>query len=66
MVEKIDLVGLYVPIAREYRIPITNGRGWSDINTRYDIAVRCAKYGDRRKVILETWSTRKNAVRSPM
>ena len=34
LVEKIDLKSLFSPICKEYRIPIANARGWSDINGR--------------------------------
>jgi hypothetical protein len=34
MVEKIDLKSLWKPICEEYRIPIANAKGWSDLNTR--------------------------------
>ena len=34
LVEKIDLKSLFAPICSQYRIPIANARGWSDINSR--------------------------------
>jgi hypothetical protein len=34
LVEKIDLKALFLPICEEYRVPITNCRGWSDLNLR--------------------------------
>jgi hypothetical protein len=33
-VEKIDLVTLFQPICEKYHVPLTNFRGWSDINSR--------------------------------
>lgn len=33
MVEKIDLIGIFKPIAKQYSIPISNRRGWGDINS---------------------------------
>ena len=41
IVEKVDLVGLFRPVCQEYQIPVTNLRGWSDINSRADIIGRC-------------------------
>lgn len=34
VVEKIDLKHLFLPIWREYAVPIINSRGWSDLNLR--------------------------------
>jgi hypothetical protein len=34
VVEKIDLKSLFNPICQEYRVPIINSRGWSDLNLR--------------------------------
>jgi hypothetical protein len=34
LVEKIDLKGLFLPICRQFRIPIGNAKGWTDINGR--------------------------------
>jgi hypothetical protein len=36
-VEKIDLKTLFSPICAEFCIPIANGRGWSDLNLRWNI-----------------------------
>jgi hypothetical protein len=33
-VEKVDLVTLFKPTCRNYNVPITNFKGWSDINSR--------------------------------
>jgi len=37
VVEKIDLRTLFSPICAEFRIPIANARGWSDLNLRWRI-----------------------------
>jgi hypothetical protein len=34
LVEKVDLKNLFEPVCAEFRIPIANGGGWTDINTR--------------------------------
>jgi hypothetical protein len=34
VVEKIDLKSLFLPVCREYHVPIMNARGWSDLNLR--------------------------------
>ncbi len=41
IVEKVDLVGLFSPVCSKYQIPITNLKGYSDINSRADIIKRC-------------------------
>lgn len=33
MVEKIDLIGIFKPICQKYGIPLSNRRGWGDINS---------------------------------
>ena len=40
VVEKIDLLNLFMPICRKYNIPIANARGWSDYNMRADMMRR--------------------------
>ena len=40
LVEKIDLVALFLPICKEYRIPIANTKGWSGISQRADMMSR--------------------------
>lgn len=37
MVEKVDLVSLFEPICRKYRVPIANAKGWSDLHLRASI-----------------------------
>lgn len=44
VVEKIDLRNLFQPICDQYRIPIANARGWSDLNMRADMMRRFAKH----------------------
>ncbi|MDV6034055.1 MAG: hypothetical protein F9B45_28970 [Phycisphaera sp. RhM] len=52
VVEKIDLVGLFEPLARKYHIPITNARGWADINSRIDLGRRMVAHKESRKIVL--------------
>ena len=33
VVEKIDLVNLFMPVCAKFRIPIKNNVGWNDINS---------------------------------
>lgn len=40
LVEKIDLKSLFEPICREFYIPLTNARGWSDLHSRANIMRR--------------------------
>ena len=44
MVEKVDLVSLFEPICRKYRIPIANSKGWPDISQRADMMRRFARW----------------------
>lgn len=48
-VEKIDLVGLFRPIANQFNIPITNFRGWSDINSRAAMLQRFSEWERKGK-----------------
>jgi hypothetical protein len=43
VVEKIDLVNLFEPVCRKFRIPIKNNFGWNDINSRVRTMKRFAK-----------------------
>ena len=52
VVEKIDLVGLFEPFCKKYRIPIANARGWGDIGIRADMMRRFRKWDDGRKLVL--------------
>lgn len=40
VVEKIDLVTLFRPVCRKYKIPIANAKGWSSISQRAEYAKR--------------------------
>jgi hypothetical protein len=44
LVEKIDLRTLFRPVCAKYHVPIWNGRGWSDINSRAMMMERCARH----------------------
>jgi hypothetical protein len=54
VVEKIDLKSLFSPICEEFRIPIANARGWSDLNLRWSLLQRIRAHAaeGRRCVIL--------------
>jgi hypothetical protein len=54
VVEKIDLVGLFREICEEYRIPIANARGWSDLHLRANLMSRFREHEEegRRPVLL--------------
>ena len=49
VVEKIDLLNLFMPICRKYNIPIANARGWSDLNMRADMMRRFRDHKDQGK-----------------
>ncbi len=51
LVEKVDLVGLFTPVCKEYQIPISNISGWSDINSRAALLRRCNKKANRGKEV---------------
>jgi hypothetical protein len=40
MVEKIDLKSLFLPICREFHVPVANARGWSDLHSRAEMMAR--------------------------
>jgi hypothetical protein len=40
MVEKIDLKSLFTEICGRYHVPIRNAKGWADINSRAEMALR--------------------------
>jgi hypothetical protein len=42
-VEKVDLKGLFSPICREFQIPLTNIKGWNDLNSRAAMMRRFAE-----------------------
>jgi len=41
MVEKIDLIGIFKPICQKYGVPLSNRRGWGDINSNAALMKRC-------------------------
>ncbi len=43
-VEKIDLRNLFEPVCAEYFVPITNFKGWSDLNSRASMMRRFAEH----------------------
>ena len=54
VVEKIDLVNLFMPIARKFCIPIKNNVGWNDINSRVRTMKRFAHHAaEGRKPVLQ-------------
>jgi hypothetical protein len=54
VVEKIDLKHLFLPICREYAVPIINSRGWSDLNLRAGLMRRFQEHErkGRRPILL--------------
>jgi hypothetical protein len=48
-VEKVDLVTLFKPACLQYNVPITNFRGWSDINSRAKMMNRFQERQDEGK-----------------
>ncbi len=49
MVEKIDLKSLFNPVVGEFRIPIANSGGWSDLHVRAKMMRRFAHWEARGK-----------------
>src|SRR5262249_49367700 len=43
LVEKIDLKGLFSPVCKNFHVPLINGRGWSDLNSRAAMMDRFAE-----------------------
>jgi hypothetical protein len=54
VVEKIDLVNLFEPVCRKFRIPLKNNVGWNDINSRVRTMKRFAHHAaaGRKPVLL--------------
>lgn len=50
LVEKIDLVSLFMPICEEYSIPIANAKGWADIAQRADMMRRFDMWEREEKI----------------
>jgi hypothetical protein len=52
-VEKLGLRNLFAPVCEEFRIPITNFKGWADINSRVAMMRRFARHeAARRQCVL--------------
>jgi hypothetical protein len=53
-VEKLDLRNLFEPVCQELHVPITNFKGWSDLNSRAAMMRRFAKHeaAGRRCILL--------------
>jgi hypothetical protein len=49
LVEKIDLKSLFAPVVRDFRIPIANSGGWSDLHVRAKMMRRFAHWEARGK-----------------
>jgi len=48
-VEKVDLKNLFEPVCRHFQVPLTNAKGWSDINSRADMIERFAEWESKGK-----------------
>jgi hypothetical protein len=48
-VEKVDLKSLFTDTCEEFYVPITNMRGWNDINSRAEMMVRFKGWEERGK-----------------
>jgi hypothetical protein len=44
VVEKIDLKSLFTDVCAKYHVPIRNAKGWSDINSRAEMALRFGEH----------------------
>jgi hypothetical protein len=51
-VEKLDLRNLFEPVCAEFHIPVTNFKGWSDLNSRAAMMRRFARHEVRRQCVL--------------
>ena len=49
LVEKIDLLVLFLPICKKYHIPIGNAGGWTDVSQRGDMMKRFKEWGEYGK-----------------
>ena len=47
--EKLSLRNLFEPVCKEFHIPITNFKGWSDLNSRAAMMRRFAHWATRGK-----------------
>jgi hypothetical protein len=51
-VEKLDLRNLFEPVCQEFHVPITNFKGWSDLNSRAAMMRRFKNEGQGRTCVL--------------
>ena len=51
-VEKVDLRNLFAPVCEEFHVPLTNFKGWADINSRYAIMRRFKVHRRKQCVLL--------------
>jgi hypothetical protein len=51
-VEKIDLLNLFEPVCAQFHVPLTNLKGWSDLNRRAEIMRRFAYWEAQNKKIV--------------
>jgi hypothetical protein len=51
-VEKLDLRNLFEPVCAEFHVPLTNFKGWADLNSRAAMMHRFERYEFRRCVLL--------------
>ncbi len=49
LVEKIDLKSLFEPVCREFDVPLANGKGWADINSRAHMMERFKEWKAKGK-----------------
>jgi hypothetical protein len=47
VVEKIDLKSLFMPVCEQYRVPLINSRGWSDLNMRAGLMRRFREHEEQ-------------------
>jgi hypothetical protein len=54
LVEKIDLKYLFLPVCQQFRVPLINSRGWSDLNMRAALMRRFQEHErqGRRAILL--------------
>src|SRR5262249_56921086 len=52
-VEKLDLRNLFEPVCKEFYVPLTNFKGWSDLNARAAMMRRSARHeAEGRRCVL--------------
>jgi len=50
LVEKIDLVTLFEPVCKNYRIPIATSKGWSSISQRWELIQRFKYHEEQGRI----------------